>query len=57
MDTLIEHYNSMKTNSNVDVKELQFASFNTSLNKYSARGLISLSFEGGMLDTICEETF
>lgn len=57
LDTLIEHYNSMKTNPNVDVKELQFASFNTSLNKYSASGLISLSFEGGMLDTICEETY
>ncbi|HGZ6253691.1 TPA: hypothetical protein ACOFQG_002786, partial [Staphylococcus aureus] len=55
LDTLIEHYNKLAKESNVDVKELQYLAFENPINKISVNGLIPLTFEGGMLTAICSE--
>lgn len=58
LNTLIEHYNKLAKESNVDVEELQYLAFEKPINKISVNGLIPLTFEGGMLSAIClEELF
>lgn len=54
---LIEHYNTLIKESNVDVKELQYLAFKTPINTICVNGLIPLTFEGGMLSAICSEEF
>ena len=53
LNTLIEHYNKLAKESNVDVEELQYLAFGKPINKISVNGLIPLTFEGGMLSAIC----
>lgn len=55
LNTLIEHYNKLAKESNVDVEELQYLAFEKPINKISVNGLIPLTFEGGMLSAICVE--